>query len=82
MKSKLLTFIGLLVLAGVVLSACATPTPDDTAVTDLQAQLEAALADAGASDDEIAALQALLEEAMAARSITSPRLATYVPWKS
>ena len=66
MKSKWLTYLGLLVLAGLVLSACAQPAADDSAVTDLQAQLEAALADAGASDDEIAALQAELEEAIAA----------------
>ena len=40
MKSKWLTYIGLLVLAGLVLGACATPAGDDSAVTDLQAQLE------------------------------------------
>jgi hypothetical protein len=66
MKSKWLTFLGLLVLAGLVLSACATPAVDDSAVSDLQAELEAALADAGASEEEIAALQADLEAAIAA----------------
>ncbi len=66
MKSKWLTYLGLLVLASLVLSACATPAVDDSAVSDLEAELAAALADAGASDDEIAALQAQLEEAIAA----------------
>jgi oligopeptide transport system substrate-binding protein len=66
MKSKWLTFLGLLVLASLVLSACATPAADDSAVSDLEAELAAALADAGASDEEVAALQAQLEEAIAA----------------
>ena len=66
MKSKWLTYLGLLVLAALVLGACATPAADDSAVTDLQEQLDAALANAGASDEEIAALEAELDEAMAA----------------
>jgi oligopeptide transport system substrate-binding protein len=66
MKRKWLTFIGLAVLAGVVLGACAQPVVDDSQVVALQDQLEDALSDAGASDEEIAALQAALEDAIAA----------------
>ncbi|MFV1858772.1 MAG: peptide ABC transporter substrate-binding protein [Anaerolineales bacterium] len=67
MKSKLLTFMGLLVLASLVLSACAQePAAGDDEVAALQDQLDAALAGADASEGEIADLQAALEAAQAA----------------
>jgi len=66
MKRKWLTFLGLLAIAGFVLGACAQTTIDDSLVSSLQDQLDAALADAGASSDEIAALEAQLAEAIAA----------------
>ncbi|GMR09591.1 MAG: oligopeptide ABC transporter substrate-binding protein OppA [Anaerolineae bacterium] len=79
MKSKLLTFMGLLVLAGLVLGACAQPAADDSQVTELQAQLDAALADAGASDEEIAALQEQLETAKEAAAAAAAAAAEAVP---
>jgi peptide/nickel transport system substrate-binding protein len=68
MRKRLLATISLLVLAGLILAACAPAAPVDTGaedrIADLEAQLEEAQAGA-VSDEELAALQEELDAARA-----------------
>ena len=67
-KKRLMIGLGAFVILSLALSACAQEPAaivDDSRVAELQAQLDAALSGADASEEEIAALKAELDEAMA-----------------
>jgi ribose transport system substrate-binding protein len=78
-KGKIYTVFGVLVLILILVASCTTPPPAtqeagnnealaeaQAQIAELQAQLEAAAEEGGASEEEIAALQAELEDAQAA----------------